>query len=639
MNTATLRLFNAIQVDTRQDGPISPSLLERTVRNGYLLDPAIRPDEGLLDTIERVVGISGEKANAAFHKSWTVVQSSPMEQLVMHQIVHYLTTYGFETLGLYQQDTVYIPCETLALPQITEDMPLVVIKALDAQQVLERIIGLGSSGIALAPETLDDVMTIVRANAYESGFVQRITNRELKALLSDLYHLVPSDPVEFLRYLIGKLTGESLLIKNAALIQKIKAADGLLLDSLLENAPDDLGSIFLRFKPLFLALKSISGNKTFFNRLRKQAVHLHRPLPPDYLNSVTAQIKRGELDLDVLARRVRQASIFRRVHLAYALQFRQAPAAKRFAFAGGDSIVYRVRNGRGWVTAFQWAADWEETRQQAFEIVLSAIVEEVRKNVAGKTIYIPAHVHYALPATEKQFTGHLPTGSSVSVPHDLIVGIHWTNTAQRVDLDLSVVGAFGKIGWDAAYRSQDKRILFSGDVTDAPPPQGASELFYLQAGIEEAALLMANYFNFQKGDQVECRLIAAQEEPKSFDKNYMVDVNNIVATANIHITKRQNILGLIAHVEGENRVYFANVSVGNTITSGYSEQSTRAVNYLVKSLAGAPDLGEVLRLAGAHVVDRVPDGEYLDLSPEALDKGAIIGLISPQPVWQQKSRT
>ena len=104
-----------------------------------------------------------------------------------------------------------------------------------------------------------------------------------------------------------------------------------------------------------------------------------------------------------------------------------------------------------------------------------------------------------MPATEKQFTGHLPTGSWVSVPEDLIVGIHWTNTKKRrIDLDLSIIGVSGKIGWDGSYRSKRRDILFSGDVTDAPPPIGALELFCIKKGLEEPKILIANYYNFKE---------------------------------------------------------------------------------------------------------------------------------------------
>ena len=620
METATLRLFNAIQVDQKQNQNIPPAILERTVKNGYILDPVIRPTEALLNTIESVVGISGEKANAVFHKSWTVVQDSSMEELVTQQIIHYITTYGFEALGIYREDAVYIPHEVLELPTIQESLALTVIKAMDAQELLGRIINLGS-GIALSQETLYDIVAIVVDNNFDSGFVQNIGNRELKALLSDFYGLVPTEPVEFLRHLISKLTDESLLIKNDYLIDKIKSSNGKFLDVLLKDAPDDLASIFFRFKPLFLAMKSISNNKSFFNRLRKKAEKLHAPLPEDYLNSVTTQIKQGRLDLEVLGQRIAKATIFRKVRLAYALKHR---------VQAGNSIIYRVRNGRGWVTEFRWPADLVEITQQALDIVLASIVSDVRENVDGKTIYIPSNVHYALPATEKQFTGHLPTGSYISVPQDLVVGIHWLNTDKRVDLDLSVIGESGKIGWDAAYRSEDRAVLFSGDMTDAPAPHGASELFYLRKAAQEARILMVNYYNFRKGDEVECKLLAAHEQPKNFGSNYMVDISNIVAAANINITKKQSILGLIASVDGENRVYFTNISISNSITSSANEQSTNARKYLVRSSVDSLDFRAILRMAGATVADQPPDGEYTNLSPEVLDKTTIIDLITPR---------
>ena len=619
MQVSVLRLFNAVQVGQRNTAPHSAAVLERAIRHGYLLDPAIPPDVALLDAIDGVVGLSGPKANAAFHKSWAVVHDSPLEQLAIQQIIHYLTTYGFERLGIYRQDAVYIPAEVLDVPGIQADIPLTIVRALDAQEILGRIVQL-SSGIALAQETLDDLLAIVKANAYDRAFVNSIGNRELKALLSDLYELVPSEPVEFLRYLVAKLTGESLLIKNDYLIDKIKHADGKQLDALLAAAPDNLATIFLRFKPLFLALKSISGNKTFFNRLRKQAVKLHQPAPADYLNGVTAQIKRRQLNLELFEQRVQHAPIFRKIRLAYALSQR---------LHSGASIVYRVRNGRGWATEFAWQSELFGVTSQALSCVLAAIARDLRPNVAGQTIYIPPHMHYALPATEKQFTGNLPSGSYVSIPQDLIVGIHWVNTGKRVDLDLSVIGESGKIGWDAAYRSEGHEVLFSGDMTDAPAPDGASELFYFKQGPHEARILFVNYFNFQAGDVVAGKLLVAHEKPGQLERNYVVDPNHIVATANITIERRQNIVGLIVNLNGENRVYFANVSVGSSLTSRNGNQSTHARQYLVSSLVNSLAFRAILGMAGATVVDTRPSGAYVDLSPEQLDKTTIINLISP----------
>lgn len=623
MNKATLRLFSAIEVDNKQKKDLPESLLVRTIQNGYILDSTIQPTEELLNTIESIVGISGIKANSAFHKSWQIIQDSSIESLVTQQIIHYITTYGFESLGIYREDAVYIPKEILELPNITDDIPLVVIKAMTAEEILNSIVKL-ADGIALAQETLDDIMEIVKGHNYGKSFVEKIGNRELKALLLDFYGIVPSEPVEFLRHLISKLTDESLLIKNKYLIDKIKQSNGKFLDTLLKDAPEDLASIFFRFKPLFLAMKSISHNKTYFNQLRKKAKKQHKPLPEDYLNSITSQIKYEKLNLETLAQKLKKATIFRKIRLAYALKYR---------LDINDSIIYRVRNGRGWATEFdyEWWYVVKDKTQQALEIVINSIVEDVKRNIEGKTIYIPRNIHYALPATEKQFTGYFPTGTYVVTQEDMIVGIHWTNTKKnRVDLDLSVIGESGKIGWDADYYSEEKEVLFSGDMTDARPPHGASELFYLKQASQEARILMVNYFNFVKGDKVEAKILVAQEKPDNFRLNYMVDVNKIIASANITITKIQNILGIIVNINKENRVYFANISIGNSVTSGNYQQSQQARNYLVTKLVNSLELRTVLTMAGAKIIDEIPEDkeeEYINLSPEALDKTTIINLI------------
>jgi len=619
MKTALLRLFNAVLVKNKTKKGVDKDILKRTVKNGYVLHPAIEADIKLLNKIEKVVGISGKKANASFHKSWKIVNEASDELLVLQQILHYITTYGFKNMGIFSDDTVYIPDEVLKVPKV-KNMPLTVVKAMTSKDILAAIVDLGS-GIALAQGTLDDVMSIVEKMKFKNKFVEKIGNRELKALLYDFYGICPSEPVEYLRYVVSKLTDESLLIKNKELIEKLKSGSGKFLDELLKNAPQDLASIFFRFKPLFLAMKTISRNKAFFNRLRKQANKMHKPMPEDYLNNVTAHIKNKDLNMSMLRKKIKGATVFRKIRLASALNFR---------LNSPEAIVYRVRNGRGWAADFEWASGLGAATKRALKVVIESIADNVRENVEGQMIYIPNSVNYALPATEKQFVGNLPTGTYISVPEDLIVGIHWTNVkSHSIDIDLSLVDAGGKIGWDGSYRNEDRGILFSGDVTNAPKPKGASELFYIKKSQKITKVLMANYFNFNEDISVPCKIIVAHEKTKKFGKNYMVNPNNIIASANIEINKKQSSLGLVMNVDGENRVYFSGMSIGNSISSSYNENSERTRQYMISSFLNSLSLKEVLIMAGAVVVEEKPDDDFIDLSPEALDKLSIIKLIKP----------
>ncbi|MCP4156185.1 MAG: hypothetical protein GY757_51165, partial [bacterium] len=158
----------------------------------------------------------------------------------------------------------------------------------------------------------------------------------------------------------------------------------------------------------------------------------------------------------------------------------------------------------------------------------------------------------------------------------------------------------------------------------------ATELFYLKKGTQEPRILTVNYYNFNAKDAVDCKILAAHESTKKFGSNYMVDVNNVIAGANIKIVQKQTILGLITNVNGENRVYFANVSMGTSITSSGNIHTTHTRKYLIGSTINSVGLREILRMAGATVVDEIPEGEYRDLSPAALNKETLIDLINPQ---------
>ena len=622
INTSTLRLFNAIQVNTTEK--TDNILLHKTLKYGFVLSPEVAnvADDNLITEISDVIGITQQKANSSFHKSWKKIVTASLEQLIVEQILHYITTYGFESVGIYDKDSVYIPAEQLDIPEITDDIKLTVIKGLTADEILNKIIELGSSGIALKTETLDDIINIVEYNKYSSEFSFDIKNNELKTRLFDLYDVVPERPIDFLRYVVTKITGESLLIKSSDFLAKIESSKSILvtrtLDKLLEKAPQNLAEIFFRYKPIFLALKKISKNKTFFNQLRKKANKMHKPMSEDMLNAITAKIKKHEdINEDDLISELNSVNIFRKIRLANALLYR---------ISNPESIVYRIRNGKGYV------ADFKSDNMSRTLDILAKVKTSIYENldVKDKIIYIPEYIEYAVPATEKMFTGNFPTGTYIKSSNDLVFGIHWFNTQHRVDLDLSMVSVSGKIGWDRNYYNSDKSVVFSGDVTSAPKPNGASELFYVKDRMKESSIVMVNHFNkYEFGDDVEAKIVVSSVQPDSFGKNYMIDVNNLLVSTNINITTKENLLGMVSVVDNENRFYFANMVTGQGATARKNEKSKKVRKYLEHYLFSELKLSELLESAGARVVREKPeDEEYVDLSPENIDKTTIINLLT-----------
>ena len=106
----------------------------------------------------------------------------------------------------------------------------------------------------------------------------------------------------------------------------------------------------------------------------------------------------------------------------------------------------------------------------------------------------------------------------------------------------------------------------------------------------------------------------------------MVNPNNIKGYANLETDQKQMVLGLLISVDGENRLYFSNSSIGNQITSSNDKISMGARNYMTSTCLNTIELKTILLAAGVDVVDEKPEYEHLDLSPESLNKTTILNL-------------
>jgi len=620
---STVRLFKAVPIKYKKYRKPTEELLKKILKRGFILSPEVvfnysNYDE-LIEIIEEEIGLTGEQMNASFHKSWKKVAEANIEQLVMEQLVHYFTTYGFERLGIYDESSIYIPREELNIPEAIEGFNFVVIRGYTKDELRKKIFDLLQTGIALEEKTIKDIVNISIFIGVTEKDIEKIKNRETKITFYDYLGIVPERPTEFLRYIVFKMTNSSLLIKNKVTINKIKEANKLSVTRLFaqyknQYGLENLATIFYRFKPLFLALKSNSQINNYINKIRKLAKKYHQPMREDYLNEVTARIKDGTIDERKLKFELARVNIFRKIRLAYALKYRMKDV---------NSILYKVRNGRGYATKFSFEP--KNVAEDIYHIVEDSIINDIRNNVRGKKIYIPQNINYALPTTEKQFTGEFPSGTYISVPKDMIFGIYWDNVrGVRIDLDLSLIGDDRKIGWDGLYRSEDRDILFSGDMTDAS--KGASELFYIKNQKFGRNVLFVNYFNYDREIEVPFKIIVAQDEANGFVKNYMVNPNNVISIAKSRMNNRQKILGLVVTNPDECRFYFAETYLGNSITSSANNFAENARNYLFNFYVDSISLNEILKLAGAEMVDSKEECD-IDLSPETVEKDTIVKLI------------
>jgi hypothetical protein len=624
---STIRLFKALPVDDHNAIKTDDWGLETTLPKGFVFTPEVIQNyqnlPHLVALVNQAYGRSSEELNQTFHKSWAKVRDTPIERLVFEQILHYMTTYGAERAGVYDENNVFIPGEILEAPELKDGIRLVVIRGLTKDEIKTELMKLLDAGVALHENTLKDVIDVATWVGLTEPEVTGIKNKEAKAALYDYFGFVPTKPVDFLRHVVYRATEKTLLIKNKGTTEAIKARQNTDITRLFDIYEKEVGlaslaEIFYRYKPIFLAFRTNTKLKKTINKIRRLAVANHKPMQEDLLNNITARLKHREApDAASFNEAMSHASIFRKTRLAYALKFRTTDA---------DAILYRVRNGKSYAKEFDFTN--KRGAEIMYQAVMKLIVKDVAENVAGKKIFIPAGLKYGLPATEKQFTGNLPTGTYVELSEDLVCGIHWENVGHsRIDLDLSIQNATDKFGWDASYRNGSGDILFSGDITDAPAPNGASELFHVGGTARGAWLMNVNYYNFMAETPVPFKIIVAHDTKSNVESHRTVDPNNIIAQATAEMTVKQKQLGIIVATDESTKFYFAETGVGGGVTAKNNEHAEQARKFLLKNYTDSIVLNDVLTQAGAIIVDTDPLEADIDLSPEAVDKTTILDLL------------
>jgi len=206
---------------------IKKEILQKTIQHGFILSLEViyNYSESELDHIisqaVEAVGLNGQQMNSSFHKSWSKIQNAEVCQLVLEQVIHYLSTYGAERLGVYDQEAVYIPTERLEIPNLEiEDLRLIVIKGYTKKKLREKLLQLLGSGVALKEETIRDVIDVATYLDITEPEIAAIKNKEVRVRLYDYLDSFPENPLEFLRFLLYKSINKTLLIKNRKRLRK-----------------------------------------------------------------------------------------------------------------------------------------------------------------------------------------------------------------------------------------------------------------------------------------------------------------------------------------------------------------------------------------------------------------------------------
>lgn len=603
-------LFKSVPVKTK-----SKTFSTDFLRYGALVEDSVVEEYSLPEIVHMLGNLvpTDWDINKSFHKSWGKVRDSSNEQLLTEQLLHYFTTYGFKNLGFHNEGTAYLPPEELHL-KAEKNVVFYVLRGSTKNDLMRKVNRILTSPMALSEGDLDALCGVVNDLGI-SVDLQEVANRELAVMLAARLNLVPEDPVDFLRSVIYKKTGSTLLIKNSKLLQTLK--DEVLSEDVFEPYKNKYGiarlsTVFYRMKPIFLALKNPVSASTV-NRIRKLAKKWHEPMEEDVIASVTKNLRNGSFDIHTLREALEKTNVFRKVKLLQALRF--------YGNKDVSGVVYSVRNGSSFVTETEKIP--QGLTKQALDLVENSLKDSV-KHLKGKKFYMD--VDLAAPNSGKKFLGDVPFGSSFTTEDSLVLGIYWENgNSGHVDLDLSIISAAGKIGWNGEYRNCD--FLFSGDVVDAP--SGASEAFLVRKGIRDGTYLLN--LNFFAGN---CKnvpfkvFVCKEDEFEVIKEKHIANQDNMIFWASSEISQcgKQKLIGVLKVRNGVKTFHVFESTSGLKTVSSVDEVATKTLSFYSLFLDSLVSLEEVINLGGGSVVSD-PEESDVDLSMSLLTKESLLAVM------------
>jgi len=541
--------------------------------------------------------LSGNQLNSAFHKSWQKVTQASMVQLVTEQIFHYFSTYGLESLGIYDNSLIYIPAEVLELP---DKLPIKVIYGVSRQELLDRSFKLLALGVALKQETIALIFDLLDELSYVFTGGEVIANREAQLYAIDRSGKFPNDAMTIFRYFVYKATGQTLLIKNKDLIDKIKASE-YEFPNLTATQLTALAEHFNRLKPLWLAFKASQPyNIAIVNRVSKLSKKAHKPLPVNVMSNVSM------FGFDRVRGAASKANIFQLIRAYNSLHTR---------LAGTDDRFYLIRNGKGY-------AKKGKTHKIVLEAHQDILYAEIARRFTSKKIYVPSHVDYAIPSSEKQFTSFIPYNTRIRIPQIQefgLIGIYWEG---GVDLDLRADSISDSVGWNANYRSgsdnQSFSLAYSGDVTHAP--DGATEYLYYNK-IESAYSIKNNLFRGEIGQSFKLIIGSGSD----ITKNYVIDPAKVLFTAPMIMTQKEITIGVLVPTEQSADFYLIGSGSGDSRVGRNNEIGKIARQAMIDKALYSLRLSNLIK---PEQMALSPEDADIDLSSDRLTKDSFFELFN-----------
>jgi len=637
--TATLELFGCVpyvgdEFVVKNDEVLPKTSLE-LLEYGVVLTPEASVYAHPIKIYLKEKYLKQEDFNKTFYETWDDVRSSSELKLYLDKIAHYLTTYGFEELGIYSESYVYVPNKKFGISskKKSKNIPIRVIGTLTYNEIINKCLSLLESGIALQEETLKNIFESLRGSGFTPSGDENIKNREAAILMIHKFGIFPNNGEDIVRYLVYNSVRTTLLVKNEKLTNSIILSK-YKLPRLSDQDCQILGESFNRYKPIWMAFKRAStSNSHIVNRISKFSKNYHKPLPKDVIGSLTTNY----YSEDVIRGALNGANVYR---IARALgSVRDIIAMRKNS---SYDRVFFIRNNKMYAQDFSSDSNLI-TRNIDYYVNLEKILEDELiqrlSHLKNKKVIIPNNVEYAFPVSEKAYCGNFPKGTKFifDETHDAYaVGIYWENNYGAKDLDLSSVNSERntKIGWNSQYKTDANDLMYSGDIRHAE--SGAVELIYAdgQSTNINNNLLMVNIYRGEVGSKYKL-LVGYSPKIGNVKTGSMIDKGDIIVEEYSTLVQKQHVLGIFTTDDKSDSLafYLVDRGLGNVeISDSSSKYLKSATNALSRKCKSGVFIREILEKVGANIITnkneiRDHENDYIDLNINSLSKDTFSQLV------------
>lgn len=601
MDINLITYFNKALPKTKNNSVDFAKLNAEATKYGYIIHPDCCTSF-VQKWIEEVAKIN---YNKTFYKEWNDITSKTRFELLVDQVLHYITTIGIEDLGesyVPNEGSVVIPFENFKTIMPISEKEL----GIKCTEVLTK-------GIALKNETMQSLANgMVKYNSLFD--VDSIKNKEAMIYVCDLTGKLPSNSFDLLRYMVFKSTNDAMLIKNKESINKIKV-NPFDMSILKKKHKVTLSTIFYRFKPLFLAMRQTRNNKKVVNEIRRMAVKNHKPLVKGFWETVLLEVK----SLDEVKAKVGKITNFKKASLIQSVKEKIADDFKKI-----DNQMYVVRNGKMFIRKDYKPKVDKSYLKRVGKILCESLSESIKDKACR--IRLPKGVDVKVPTSGKNFIGNYPIGTSVKMAkNNNVIGIYWENAWGTYDFDLHINDIDGNhYGWNSSYFSREKDVIYSGDITNAP--NGATELFFLKNTINEAVVNVSTFSRVHSRESSQYKLFVApnhKEIPSNELRGYMVNPNDVVFECMIPVKNREQSECAVIF---DNTIYLVDLKCGNKRVPGIPNTRKIVIEQLVRKCKSMISVESVLKHAGFTIV--TDETEEVDMDLSTLEKDSLINLFS-----------